>query len=256
MLLPKIPRPLAWGDTRPITLSSTFLKWAAQLLLHRAGEKVRHGGEGLQWARRGRQGVELVAILRRIVQMSRDWGVKTWIVKLDIRKSLRQRMATQPQRTRGNHTPPNKQRRRGKTGGGQPHLTLSTRPATAKPTRQTTGNHPSGKTTAAAPTRRQREIRHKHSPAAEAASSPAEGTSNDPSTPTHCGTDAHSAFAPDHKVGGGSTMYGTAASSGDATTQHHSQHHRQDHPTHHSRGNTRTSCSATATVTHPTQQPP
>ncbi|OLP99227.1 Retrovirus-related Pol polyprotein from type-1 retrotransposable element R2 [Symbiodinium microadriaticum] len=88
VLLPKIPRPLAWGDTRPITLSSTFLKWAAQLLLHRAGEKVRHGGVGLQWARRGRQGVELVAILRRVVQMSKDWGVKTWIVKLDIRKAF------------------------------------------------------------------------------------------------------------------------------------------------------------------------
>ena len=88
VLLPKVPRPLAWGDTRPITLSSTFLKWAAQLLLHRAGEQVRHGGEGLQWARRGRQGVELVAILRRVVQMSRDWGVKTWIVKLDIRKAF------------------------------------------------------------------------------------------------------------------------------------------------------------------------
>ena len=88
VLLPKVPRPLAWGDTRPITLSSTFLKWAAQLLLLRAGEKVRHGGEGLQWARKGRQGVELVAILRRVVQMSRDWGVKTWIVKLDIRKAF------------------------------------------------------------------------------------------------------------------------------------------------------------------------
>ena len=88
VLLPKVPRPLAWGDTRPITLSSTFLKWAAQLLLHRAGEKVRHGGEGLQWARKGRQGVELVAILRRVVQMSRGWGVKTWIVKLDIRKAF------------------------------------------------------------------------------------------------------------------------------------------------------------------------
>ena len=85
---PRSPRPLAWGDTRPITLSSTFLKWAAQLLLLRAGAKVRHGGEGLQWARKERQRMELVAILRRVVQMSRDWGVKTWIVKLDIRKAF------------------------------------------------------------------------------------------------------------------------------------------------------------------------
>ena len=49
---------------------------------------MRHGGEGLQWARKGRQGVELVAILRRVVQMAKDWGVKTWIVKLDIRKAF------------------------------------------------------------------------------------------------------------------------------------------------------------------------
>ncbi|CAE7943307.1 unnamed protein product [Symbiodinium necroappetens] len=81
VLLPKIPKPLAWGDTRPITLSSTFLKWAAQLLLLRGSEQVRHGGKG-------RQGVELVAILRRVVQMAKDWGVKTWIVKLDIRKAF------------------------------------------------------------------------------------------------------------------------------------------------------------------------
>ncbi|CAE7546588.1 unnamed protein product, partial [Symbiodinium necroappetens] len=37
VLLPKIPSPLEWGEIRPITLSSTFLKWAAQLLLARAG---------------------------------------------------------------------------------------------------------------------------------------------------------------------------------------------------------------------------
>ena len=88
VLLPKIPSPLEWGDTRPITLSSTFLKWAAQLLLHSAGHQLREGGEGLQWARKGRQGIELVTILRRVVQMSRDWGVPMWIVKLDIRKAF------------------------------------------------------------------------------------------------------------------------------------------------------------------------
>ena len=88
VLLPKIPSPLEWGETRPITLSSTFLKWAAQLLLSRAGDQLREGGEGLQWARKGRQGVELVTTLRRVVQMSKDWGVPVWIVKLDIRKAF------------------------------------------------------------------------------------------------------------------------------------------------------------------------
>ena len=46
VLLPKVPKPLAWGDTRPITLSSTFLKWAAQLLLLRGGSKCDMGGKG------------------------------------------------------------------------------------------------------------------------------------------------------------------------------------------------------------------
>ena len=51
VLLPKVPNPLHWGDTRPITLSSTLLKWLGDLL---------RTGALLQWARRGRQGVELV----------------------------------------------------------------------------------------------------------------------------------------------------------------------------------------------------
>ncbi|CAE7721169.1 unnamed protein product [Symbiodinium sp. CCMP2592] len=62
VLLPKIPQPLQWGDTRPITLRAF-----------------------LQWARKGRQGVELVAIIRRV---ARDWGVWMWLVKLDIRKAF------------------------------------------------------------------------------------------------------------------------------------------------------------------------
>ncbi|CAE7364098.1 pol [Symbiodinium sp. CCMP2592] len=87
VLLPKVPSPLEWGETRPITLSSTLLKLAAQLLLARGGECVR-GGATLQWARRGRQGVELIATIRRVTQMARDWGVPTWLVKLDIRKAF------------------------------------------------------------------------------------------------------------------------------------------------------------------------
>ncbi|CAE7340697.1 unnamed protein product [Symbiodinium microadriaticum] len=87
VLLPKIPCPLEWGDTRPITLSSTLLKWASQLLLARAGGHIRSGSL-LQWARAGRQGVELVATIRRVTQMARDWGIGTWLVKLDIRKAF------------------------------------------------------------------------------------------------------------------------------------------------------------------------
>ncbi|CAE7690154.1 pol [Symbiodinium sp. CCMP2592] len=87
VLLPKVPTPLEWTDTRPITLSSTLLKLAAQLLLARGGANIR-GEARLQWARQGRQGVELVATIRRVTQMAKDWGVPTWLVKLDIRKAF------------------------------------------------------------------------------------------------------------------------------------------------------------------------
>ncbi|CAE7572889.1 unnamed protein product [Symbiodinium microadriaticum] len=87
VLLPKVPAPLGWGETRPITLSSTILKWASQLLLARRGKHVRADAT-LQWARAGRQGVELLATIRRVTQMARDWGVPTWLVKLDIRKAF------------------------------------------------------------------------------------------------------------------------------------------------------------------------
>ena len=40
VLLPKTMAPKAWGDTRPITLSSSLLKWLAQLLLHRGRKYI------------------------------------------------------------------------------------------------------------------------------------------------------------------------------------------------------------------------
>ena len=64
-----------------------MLKLLAQLLLGRAGAKIQQGGK-LQWSRAGRQGVELLAVLRRVVRMAKDWGVGTWIVKLDIQKAF------------------------------------------------------------------------------------------------------------------------------------------------------------------------
>ena len=88
MLLPKTAGPpQAWGDTRPITLSSAILKWFAQLLLVRGGHQLQEG-DIYQWARRGRQGTELLVILRRVRRMARDWGVPVWVVKLDIRKAF------------------------------------------------------------------------------------------------------------------------------------------------------------------------
>ena len=54
--------------------------WAA------ASDQIRQGGR-LQWSRTGMQGVELLAILRRVVRMAKDWGVGTWIVGLSNRTS-------------------------------------------------------------------------------------------------------------------------------------------------------------------------
>ena len=53
MLLPKTKGdPLTWGQTRPITLSSAVLKWFAQLLLRRCGDKLHKDGP-YQWAGKG-----------------------------------------------------------------------------------------------------------------------------------------------------------------------------------------------------------
>ena len=69
VLLPKTAGdPNNWGDTRPTTLSSTTLKWFAQLLLLRGGDRV--------------------VVLRRVIRHAKDWGVPTWIVKLDVRKAF------------------------------------------------------------------------------------------------------------------------------------------------------------------------
>ena len=42
VLLPKEPQPKEWSATRPITLSTSFLKWQSQLILGRASEEP-HG---------------------------------------------------------------------------------------------------------------------------------------------------------------------------------------------------------------------
>ncbi|CAE7456901.1 unnamed protein product [Symbiodinium sp. CCMP2592] len=88
VLLPKtVGVPDNWGDTRPITLSSAVLKWFGQLLLLRGGRQLQEG-DTYQWARRGRQGTELLVVLRRVMRMSRDWGVPVWLIRLDIRKAF------------------------------------------------------------------------------------------------------------------------------------------------------------------------
>ena len=65
ILLPKTAEdPVAWGDTRPITLSSSILKWFSQLLLKRCGDKIQKDAP-YQWAAKGKQAPELLVVLRR-----------------------------------------------------------------------------------------------------------------------------------------------------------------------------------------------
>ena len=87
VLLAKVTQPTEWGDTRPITLSSVLLKTFGQLLLLRSGDVIQTPAR-LQWCRRGRQGIELIMILRRLARMAHDWGLEFYIAKLDIRKAF------------------------------------------------------------------------------------------------------------------------------------------------------------------------
>ena len=85
ILLPKtIEDPASWGDTRPITLSSSILKWFAQLLLKRCGDKIQRDAP-YQWASKGKQAPELLVVLRRVVRLAKDFGTPTWIIKLDVK---------------------------------------------------------------------------------------------------------------------------------------------------------------------------
>ena len=88
ILLPKTQGdPPTWGDTRPITLSSAVLKWFSQLLLLRGGRHIERDAP-YQWAATGKQAPELLVVLRRVVRHAKEWGVPTWLIKLDIRKAF------------------------------------------------------------------------------------------------------------------------------------------------------------------------
>ncbi|CAE7235511.1 unnamed protein product [Symbiodinium sp. CCMP2592] len=87
ILLAKTSQPKDWSETRPITLSSVLLKTFGQLILQRSGDAIQTPAR-LQWCRRGRQGVELILILRRLARIARDWGLEFYIAKLDIRKAF------------------------------------------------------------------------------------------------------------------------------------------------------------------------
>ena len=73
VLLPKETQPRGWGETRPITLSSTVLKAIAQLLLRRCAYTLAPLN-AFEWAAPRKQGTELILTLRKVARMARDWG--------------------------------------------------------------------------------------------------------------------------------------------------------------------------------------
>ncbi|CAE7238934.1 unnamed protein product [Symbiodinium sp. CCMP2592] len=87
ILLPKEHVPSTWAATRPITLSNTLLRWMAQLLLHRCQPYLDLHCY-YQYCSTGRQAQELILALRRLMRMAKDWGVKLWLVKVDVRKAF------------------------------------------------------------------------------------------------------------------------------------------------------------------------
>ena len=87
VLLPKCVLPATWSDTRPITLSSAILKWVSQLLLLR-GVPLLQDCCLHQWASKGKQGVELILSLRKIVRVAHEWRTPFYVVKIDIAKAF------------------------------------------------------------------------------------------------------------------------------------------------------------------------
>ena len=83
VLLPRARQPSDWGQTRPITLSSSMLKWQAQLLLGRVGEAIMRDAK-YQFARPGRQAPELMLLLRRTIRICREWDIPIHVAKVDV----------------------------------------------------------------------------------------------------------------------------------------------------------------------------
>ena len=87
VLLPKCVLPATWSDARPITLSSAILKWISQLLLLR-GVPLLQDCCMHQWATKGKQGVELILSLRKLVRVAHEWKMPFYVVKIDIAKAF------------------------------------------------------------------------------------------------------------------------------------------------------------------------
>ena len=87
VLLPKEAQPKEWSSTRPITLSTSCLKWQSQLILARANEHVLSGCRW-QYAQPGMQPAELILSIRKAVRTCREWGLPLRLIKIDVSKAF------------------------------------------------------------------------------------------------------------------------------------------------------------------------
>ena len=85
ILIPKETAPKQWGATRPITLSTSCLKWQSQLLLSRTTPHILRGATW-QYAQPGKQPAELILSIRKAVRTCREWGLPLHLVKVDVAK--------------------------------------------------------------------------------------------------------------------------------------------------------------------------
>ena len=87
ILIPKEPAPKHWSATRPITLSTSFLKWQSQLILARTTEHIFRGAHW-QYAQPGKQPAELILSIRKAARTCREWQLPLHIVKVDVAKAF------------------------------------------------------------------------------------------------------------------------------------------------------------------------
>ena len=86
VLIPKEANPTRWSETRPITLSTSCLKWQSQLILARTTEHIFQG-VAWQYAQPGKQ-PELILAIRKAVRTCREWWLPIHLIKIDVAKAF------------------------------------------------------------------------------------------------------------------------------------------------------------------------
>ena len=87
VLIPKEANPKQWSETRPITLSTSCLKWQSQLILARTTEHIFQG-VAWQYAQPGKRPAELILSIRKAVRTCREWGLPLHLIKIDVAKAF------------------------------------------------------------------------------------------------------------------------------------------------------------------------